>query len=426
MRIKTCIPFIFLALLGCEGEIIDRSKEKGVEFLAEIEGEKSQANNTVWEAGDAIGVFMKSSEQSHNNAALAENTKYVTDGSSSFSVAPEMSPITLASDGSSVDFISYSPYRNELRGDEYMIDLTNQSNQRAIDLLYSNNANNQSADNSPVKLLFTHQLSKIALNISSPPGVKLTGLQVALYETGTKAKFDLSTGSISDPTAYGDILLNVEEGAGWAEGILLPTNNVSNMELWFFLPSFPQPFKYALKESHTITSFEKSTCYTYNVILQGDQTVVLTKGSIRGWEEGPSEEAIATPGEKAPPEGIGSFDYPFSVSEALQEKNLGKKEVWVEGYIVGTVNGTMNKFQPGAIGEITSNIVIADREDETDISKMLPVNLSEATKAIREDLNLPHNPSNFNRKIKIIGNIETYFRVPGLRKPKWCEFTDLP
>ena len=41
-----------------------------------------------------------------------------------------------------VDMIAYYPYQPTLLGDYYPVDLSNQSNQKMINILYSNNAKN--------------------------------------------------------------------------------------------------------------------------------------------------------------------------------------------------------------------------------------------------------------------------------------------
>src|SRR5699024_762499 len=49
----------------------------------------TRASDQTWDAGDAVGVFMKKATISLSNSALAENAKYVADGSLLFQPATE-------------------------------------------------------------------------------------------------------------------------------------------------------------------------------------------------------------------------------------------------------------------------------------------------------------------------------------------------
>lgn len=86
----------------------------------------------------------------------------------------------------------------------------------------------------------------------------------------------------------------------------------------------------------------------------------------------------------------------------------------VEGYIVGTVVSTTN-FDLEAPWSQATNLAIADSPSETDIRKMLPVQLP--NNSIRTALNLVDNPGNYHAKIQITGSLEAYFSVPGLKSP---------
>ncbi|KMJ58887.1 endonuclease [Bacillus sp. LL01] len=86
----------------------------------------------------------------------------------------------------------------------------------------------------------------------------------------------------------------------------------------------------------------------------------------------------------------------------------------VEGYIVGTVVST-NNFDLEAPWSQATNLAIADSPNETDIRKMLPVQLP--NNSIRTALNLVDNESNYHAKLQITGSLEAYFLVPGLKSP---------
>lgn len=431
MKIKHFALIICLALYSCEGTDIGQEKGKPVKLSAEIEKTKTRAYNDTWEPGDAIGVYTKNVGEPLATAAFDENVKYVTNGTSNFE--PASGGIVFPPDGTAIDFISYYPYQEEIIGFIFPVDVSDQSNQPDIDLLYSENATNASTGNPEVRLIFSHCLSKIVLNIEHEnPLVDLSGLTVILANTPTKANFSLGNGTLGSETGTGNISLKMSPDGTFAEAIVLPRTNLAGMELWFIV-SETEVYKYPLGSALHITSFDKSTKYTYNVTMGTDSEPVITTGSISTWTEGPSENIVPDrtgetppdadpPAEPDPDSGDGTQENPYTVADAIAHQ--GENEVWVVGYIVGAVDGTINNFFPGTSGDVTSNLTLADTKNETDTDKLIPVNLSEASAGIRNALNLPDNPENFNKQVKIKGNLEAYFTVPGLRKAKEYEFVD--
>ena len=123
------------------------------------------------------------------------------------------------------------------------------------------------------------------------------------------------------------------------------------------------------------------------------------------------------PGDKpdpTPSTGAGSESEPYSVSDVLSGKASGTS-VWVDGYIVGWVDGkTLSdgaKFNADAT--VATNILLAASADETDLSKCIPVQLPSGT--VRNALNLQNNPGNYKKKVALKGSIEKYFGASGVK-----------
>ena len=118
------------------------------------------------------------------------------------------------------------------------------------------------------------------------------------------------------------------------------------------------------------------------------------------------------PGEGEP----GSEADPYTIDEAFA--NQGAKDngayVWIEGYIVGFVDGkNYSNIVFGTNGTTNTNIVIAASADETDASKCMPVQLPKG--AIRDGLNVIANPTNLGKAVKLQGTLEPYFGKPGIK-----------
>lgn len=113
----------------------------------------------------------------------------------------------------------------------------------------------------------------------------------------------------------------------------------------------------------------------------------------------------------------GTYTSPYTIAEA---QTLGRgKALWVEGYIVGCVSGSMkNGCNYTAEATTLSNILLADTfptGNEKDYLSCLPVEL--ANNSIeRDDLNLYDNPNNYHRKVRLQGDITLYYSVVGMKK----------
>lgn len=427
-KISRSFSLLLLSLLcvifhSCEGDRIDSNKVgRSLQLKAEIEGLKTRATNSSWEKDDAIGVYMVKAGQPLNSSALRQNVKYVTSGSSTFKPVDETEEIILPFDGSDVDFISYYPYRADINNFSYPIDLSDQSVQANIDLLYSNDAKNFNSKNPNVQMQFTHQLSKIVLNIAHEESINLSELSVIISNAATRATFDLASGNLSSALEHGDIKACTHNDGSVAEAILLPETDLSGMDLWFILDEEEtEVYKFPLAAALEINAFESSTKYTYNVILFNEKIVAVTESNITAWIEGPSADVRADRTTEIPPIIKGSKKDPYNVMEA--KENQGKTGVWVEGFIVGSFYRSINNFIPGVEGAEASNIAMANTPGETDTDKIIPVQLP-SSGAIRNALNLADNPDNFNKKVRIKGNLNTYFSVAGLRDLKEYQFVD--
>lgn len=110
----------------------------------------------------------------------------------------------------------------------------------------------------------------------------------------------------------------------------------------------------------------------------------------------------------------GSLEKPFTVADVQTLNNAQKGPFWVEGYIVGVVDGKSlkdgAKFEAAAVA---TNLIIADNADASDSESVIPVQLP--TGFIRDALNLSDNPTNLKMKVAVYGTLENYFSVAGVK-----------
>lgn len=112
----------------------------------------------------------------------------------------------------------------------------------------------------------------------------------------------------------------------------------------------------------------------------------------------------------------GTCTSPYSIAEA---QTLGRgRGVWIEGYIVGCVKGSMkNGCNYTSEATTTANILLADTfpsGNEQDYLYCLPVELPNGD--IRMELNLYDNPEHYHRKVRIQGDLTLYYSVVGLKE----------
>lgn len=123
-------------------------------------------------------------------------------------------------------------------------------------------------------------------------------------------------------------------------------------------------------------------------------------------------------------EGAGTEESPFTIADLLSGKAKGSN-IYVKGYIVGFVPDKAiaeTKFTAEGCEQET-NIVIAASADETDYTKVVPVQLPAGD--IRTSLNLKANPGLLKQEVILAGNIEKYFGLEGAVKgTAWAKIGD--
>jgi hypothetical protein len=131
----------------------------------------------------------------------------------------------------------------------------------------------------------------------------------------------------------------------------------------------------------------------------------------------------------------GTFEHPFRAWD-LSRGELGKwilangvklTDCWVEGYIVGYVDG--NSIKSARLFETSSkktNILIADDTLNVAVTDCVPVQLSTGSSYIdvRNALNLADNPDKLRCRVKILGAVTKYMGVAGLKNAREHEFVD--
>ena len=263
-------------------DIADDNSPEAVKFSAGIEATPkapTYASGTSWDPGDAIGIFMV--ENGTFDISLgAENKEYTTTaGDGDFTAVA--GDIYYPQSGD-VDFIAYYPWQTGMDlTDPYEVDVSDQSDPEAIDLLWAMADNGGSGYNSGgVAFAFSHMLTRIVLTAVNGDGLiaaDLTGMTAKISGMNTKADFDLADGELDTPTDVANI--DLQHVAGKYEAILVPQSVVSDaMEVTFTLDNGAGEFVWKVPA----TTFEAGKEYTYTITLNRSGEITFT-GTINPW-----------------------------------------------------------------------------------------------------------------------------------------------
>ncbi|MDE7189928.1 MAG: hypothetical protein K2N96_07285, partial [Muribaculaceae bacterium] len=113
--------------------------------------------------------------------------------------------------------------------------------------------------------------------------------------------------------------------------------------------------------------------------------------------------------------GNGTEDSPFGVSQ-IKDGTATGSDVWVEGYIVGTVTDKSwpSDVEFSAANASNTNIIISvSPVGEATTDNSIPVQLPAGD--VRNALSLQQHPENLGIKVKLRGSIEKYFGLMAMK-----------
>ena len=290
MNKKTFSTLVLATLLltACQNDEETMQTDTRV-ALQVTSGIQTRAYDDQWEEKDDIGIF--GFTQGDAPAQAYTNVRYVTMGGDG-AFTPEGTTIYLPTDGSSLDFVAYYPYTATAMTDGvYTVNVTDQSDQSAIDLMA---ADTQTADriNNTVAFNFEHKLSKIVLTFKPGDGMalsELTGMKVQLTNQQPKATFDVTQPDgevVVGTNTPATLTLNTDADGTSSEGIVLPSANFDGMTLHLELADGSSFFNWDLNNSKA-DKFEAGKKYVYDITVNRSRLDVTA--TIEDWTPGNGE-----------------------------------------------------------------------------------------------------------------------------------------
>jgi len=280
-----------LALMSCTNND-DNSEWYGSEGIVFTTAIQSRVSGNTWNANDEVGIYMMNAG-SGIEAATAQNKKYIAQTNGTLTAAPG-NGIYLPESGN-VDFIAYYPYTTSVSGNKLAVNVSDQSNPAAIDLIYSNGTKGVAATTATtISLGFTHQLTKVTLNVTKDETIKtLNGLGVNIKGISTEGEFNLADGTLTATAGTNNkdvaMYIDAQGTTATATAIILPTaasTDQTSLNLTFNLNG--QSFTHTISDA---SIFEKGTNVSFNANLSinnGKPVVTVGNATINNWTEKPS------------------------------------------------------------------------------------------------------------------------------------------
>lgn len=261
-------------------------------------GIETRAYDDRWNKDDAIGIYML-----NGTTAEAVNKKYTTnaaDGTASGTFSAAEGDIYFPVNGDGRDFVAYYPHQAGMagNGNKYAIDLSDQSSQKAIDLMRSAKVTGKNKNNASVAFQFSHKLVKIEVTIEHGNGVAtedLAGTTVALTNQPVKGSFDVLTeGAEAEPEAVTEVntlksitLYPVPESSKY-EAIVFPAETTEGMEMEFTVPALGTvPFTFTVSDAEMSSQFVAGNKYLYTIKI--NKMGIAVTSTIESWGYGNGE-----------------------------------------------------------------------------------------------------------------------------------------
>ena len=279
-----------LALVSCTNND-DNSEWYGSEGIVFTTAIQSRVSGNTWNANDEVGIYMMNAG-SGIEAATAQNKKYIAQTNGTLTAAPG-NGIYLPESGN-VDFIAYYPYTTSVSGNKLAVNVSDQSNPAAIDLIYSNGTKGVAATTATtISLGFTHQLTKVTLNVTKDETIEtLNGLGVNIKGVSTEGEFNLADGTLTATAGTNNkdvaMYIDAQGTTATATAIILPTaasTDQTSLNLTFNLNG--QSFTHTISDA---SIFEKGTNVSFNAKLSinnGKPVVTVGNATISNWTEKP-------------------------------------------------------------------------------------------------------------------------------------------
>jgi formylglycine-generating enzyme required for sulfatase activity len=279
----------------------DDEERVEVKFIAEAALTRTSVDGNQWTIGDELGIYMITAGNPLSSTSIsggADNRKYQPQepkSSSALNPVDIGQTIYFPQDGQ-VDFIAYYPRKEtgmgvgQINEFLYPIDLADQNNPAAIDLLYARKAN-MSKGAVTVNLSFTHPLSKIILHVEKGNDISAVNFASATAEisgTPATANFLLASGQIGAKVTGSFYAMKASTTATFDatfEALLIPHSAMSGRKVTFSAEG--NTYEWSIPDT---AIFEAGMKHIYKLTIyasgaEEERVLTIPFGSINPWTD---------------------------------------------------------------------------------------------------------------------------------------------
>lgn len=293
-------PLLFIGMicslsLSCADEQVggDNETTKGKLITLEIStsdynvASRSQ-DNSSWETGDEIGAFAFDASTSKSIDEW-QNVKYSCTETGAASVFKSEIPLVVEKDDTPVDVVAYYPYKSDIQGTFYNIELSNQKDgTSAYDFMYgiSSPCNYGSEEMSNVNIEFSHRLSKIRLRVVNMSGEQISTSDALIKGVPTESSFDLADGVMESLQVGNDLTPYWNAADGYYEAIIFPGALSDNYRFSFKAGGKEHEWIFTDIEEIDLPYFNRGYQYTFSIYMNDEGMVEV--GRLESIEDGNS------------------------------------------------------------------------------------------------------------------------------------------
>lgn len=191
-----------------------------------------RAFDSSWEKGDKIGVFAAPASQPLTSAIHSNVIYYTANGDGNFDTQSKI----LIAKNQQLDITAYYPHSSAVKDNTLPIDVSDQSNPAAIDILYAKSNSPATFNNRHVALTFDHMLSQLVVTVVAEDGTEIKDIKSTLDGLVVKGSMDLASGKIA-PGAFESALsgktITSNGGTASLSYLLLPDQSLEGKSIRF-------------------------------------------------------------------------------------------------------------------------------------------------------------------------------------------------
>ncbi|MDO5036170.1 MAG: DNA/RNA non-specific endonuclease [Porphyromonas sp.] len=283
--------------------------------VSSVKGQRTlKALGSAWAGEDEIGLYVVNGGQQLSTDQLYKgysNLQYVTPEGDGLFVPTAKNAKGVVLGKELVDVVAYAPYRADVVGFEIPLDVSDQSDLEALNLLYSDNVKGKSVADNRAQLHFTHQLAQLVLEVEGVGAISsLQGIEAELSGLVSDGSFDLVGGTLALGSTKSTTKLHsavVDGRKATFTALLLPKQDLKEGKLLFELGSYRfswDPIELPLEANSLYRlslKLQVSLEGAVEVVLQGatitdlDEEVILGGIAVPGTEPEPTPDPEPTP-----------------------------------------------------------------------------------------------------------------------------------